>query len=182
MTLGALCIGILDVQEQRLVIILFVLFNLYHDMEAQNESGRVRWIGVRSERYEPLTTKEEVLAQAGIGLEGDHYQDAGGKRQITLIMLEDLAAAATDLSREDIAPGLVRRNLVISGLDLHRYKKGFLRVGRCLIEVTGECRPCQRMEDNLGPGGLKSMAGRGGVTGRILEGGVIQKNDPVKWA
>ncbi|MCF8237198.1 MAG: MOSC domain-containing protein [Saprospiraceae bacterium] len=151
-------------------------------MEEQNELGRVRWIGVRSERYEPLTLKDEVVAQAGIGLEGDHYQDPGGKRQITLIMQEDLVSAAADLGREEIDPGLVRRNVVISGVDLHRYTKGFLRIGPCLIEVTGKCHPCQRMEQNLGEGGLRSLAGRGGVTGRILEGGVIQKDDLVKWA
>ncbi len=151
-------------------------------MEEQIESGRVRWIGVRSERYEPLTIVSEVTAQAGIGLAGDHYQDPGGKRQITLIMMEDLEKAAADLDRKEIDPGLVRRNIVISGVDLHRYKQGFLRLGPCLIEVTGECHPCQRMEKNLGKGGLKSMANRGGVTGRILEGGLIQIDDPVKWA
>lgn len=151
-------------------------------MEEQTLAGRITWIGIRSARYEPLTTLNQVVAKAGIGLEGDHYQDTGGNRQITLIMKEDLLAAAAELGRSAIDPGLVRRNIVVSDIDLHQFQKGFLRLGSCLIEVTGNCHPCKRMDENLGEGGRKSLANRGGVTARILEGGTLSINDDVKWA
>lgn len=154
----------------------------YHHMAELTQPGRIIWIGIRKTRYEPLTEQLQVDARAGVGLEGDHYHDPGGKRQITLIMAEDLQAAAAELGRTDIDPGLVRRNVVVAGIDLHQFKQGFLRLGACLIEVTGDCPPCKRMEENLGAGGLKSLTNRGGVTGRILEGGLLALQDEVRWA
>ncbi|MCB0695444.1 MAG: MOSC domain-containing protein [Lewinellaceae bacterium] len=148
----------------------------------QGITGRITWIGVRPARREPLEPRQDVLVQAGIGLDGDHYDQTGGKRQITLIMQEDLDAAARELGRVTIDPALVRRNIVVSGVDLHRFREGYLRVGSSLVEVTGECHPCERMNENLGEGGRQSLASRGGITGRILEGGTLRIGDEVKWA
>ncbi len=42
---------------------------------------------------------------------------AGGKRQVTLIAREDMAAAASFLRRPELPPVLLRRNLVTEGIN-----------------------------------------------------------------
>lgn len=148
----------------------------------QEPTGRIEWIGIRPDRREPMEPRQDVLVTAGVGLEGDHYDQFGGKRQVTLIMREDLEAAAREIGRDMIDPALVRRNIVVAGVDLHLFKEGYLRIGPCLVEVTGECHPCERMNENLGQGGRQALASRGGVTGRVLEGGQLCVGDEVKWA
>jgi MOSC domain-containing protein YiiM len=145
-------------------------------------TGWVKWIGVRPERRGPLSPLDEVLAVAGAGLAGDHYRSSGGKRQLTLIREEDLAAAAAELGRASVDPLLTRRNLVVQGLPPGLSNGTILQLGEILLEISGPCHPCSRMEENLGPGGLKALAGRGGLTARILHGGRIRIGDPMRLA
>ncbi len=53
------------------------------------------------------------------------------------------------------------------------------RIGRTLLEWSGECAPCSRMETNLGPGGYNAVRGCGGITARIIEGGEIHIGDAI---
>jgi len=135
-------------------------------------AGRVEWIGVRPARRAPLTSLGQVEAVAGSGLAGDHHASRGsGKRQVTLILAEHLEAVAKLLGRADVAPHLVRRNLVVSGINLLALRDRRFRVGDAVLEGTGPCDPCSRMEEVLGPGGYNAMRGHGGITARILETG-----------
>jgi MOSC domain-containing protein YiiM len=66
-----------------------------------------------------------------------------------------------------------------SGINLLTLKNAKVRVGEALIEIVGPCAPCSRMEEVIGPGGYAAMRGHGGMTARILEGGVIRVGDLV---
>lgn len=142
--------------------------------------GNVEWIGVRVARRECLQRCEQVTAMAGGGLAGDHYAGASGSRGVTLIQAEHLPVVAALLGLGDLAPALLRRNLVVSGLNLVALKGLRFQVGEAVLEGTGPCHPCSRMEETLGPGGLNAMRGHGGLTARILEGGIIRVGDPVR--
>ncbi|GGR02600.1 MOSC domain-containing protein [Deinococcus ruber] len=106
----------------------------------------------------------------------------GGKRQVTLIQAEHLPVIAALAGLEQVTPEMLRRNIVISGLPLlalkdRRFRLGSDEHGWVLLEGTGECHPCSRMEETLGPGGYNAVRGHGGITARVLEGGSIRLGD-----
>ncbi|HUF21965.1 MAG TPA: MOSC domain-containing protein [Burkholderiales bacterium] len=138
--------------------------------------GRVEWIGVRPGRRQMLIAVSSVEASEGRGLEGDRYS-GGGKRQVTLIQAEHLDVVAKLLGLSTLEPGRVRRNIVVSGINLYALRDRRFRVGATLLEGSGTCDPCSRMEEALGPGGYNAMRGHGGITARIVEDGVISVGD-----
>ena len=122
------------------------------------------------------------------GLQGDHYGGgASGKRHLTLIQHEHLAVVARLLALRDktptvlqVDPALVRRNIVISGLNLLALKNKRFRLGETLLEFTEPCQPCSAMEAALGAGGYNAMRGHGGICARIVEGGMIRIGDALE--
>ncbi len=142
--------------------------------------GAVEWIGIRSMRRAPLVARDEVEAVAGVGLVGDHYASkTNGKRQVTLIQQEHLTAVAQILGNAEVLAESVRRNIVISGINLYALRDRKFRIGEVVLEGAGTCDPCSRMEEVLGPGGYNAMRGHGGIVCRILESGTIRIGDPV---
>ncbi len=147
-------------------------------------AGRVIWIGARPARHAPLAALDTADITREDGLLGDHYSGRpgpdgkGGKRQVTLIQAEDLAAIAGYLGRE-VTPGDLRRNLVVAGINLRALKDRPFQVGEVVLEATGDCHPCSQMESILGPGGYNAVRGHGGVTARVISGGRVQLGDAV---
>jgi MOSC domain-containing protein YiiM len=145
-------------------------------------AGRLEWIGVRPKTREPVITLAQVHAFAGRGLEGDHRASgrAGGNRQVTLIQAEHLDVIAGLLGHDRVTPDLLRRNLVVSGINVRALKDQVFTIGGVVIEGTGPCVPCSRMEANLGAGGYNAMRGHGGITARIVSDGVLRIGDAVR--
>lgn len=143
-------------------------------------AGKVEWIGLRPARDVAMVPVEATEAVAGAGLVGDRYKGGSGKRGITLIQAEHLLAVAALAQRPDLAPALLRRNVVVSGIPLVALKQRRFRIGDAVFEGTEECDPCSRMEDALGPGGYNAMRGHGGLCARIVEGGTFRLGDAVE--
>lgn len=142
--------------------------------------GTITWIGLRPVKRAPLQRVQEVVLNTSSGLEGDHYTGKSKKRQVTLIQAEHLDTVGSILKRQ-IDPALTRRNLVVSGINLLALKDKQFRIGEeVILEFTGLCHPCSRMETNFGPGGYNTMRGHGGITAKVIHGGSIKEGDSVK--
>ena len=147
------------------------------------QQGRLEWIGRRPARRAELESMPEAEVLTDERLAGDHASPKpGGKRQLTLIQAEHLPAVAGFLGMTaPIEPGRLRRNLVVSGLNLLALKGRQVQIGEEVrLDITGECHPCSRMEEELGPGGYNAMRGHGGLTAHIAQGGTIRVGDAVR--
>ena len=153
--------------------------------------GKVEAIYLRSARRVAVASVGHASALVGLGLQGDHKaeraseQAGGSKRQVTLLQAEHLPVIAALLRQPQVDAALLRRNLVISGINLLATRSLFkdhpliLRVGSCVLEVTGPCEPCSRMEELLGSGGYNAMRGHGGLNARVVRDGEIRLGDAV---
>jgi MOSC domain-containing protein YiiM len=149
-------------------------------MDTMPQQGKVAWIGIRPKRRAPLQSLPQVEALALKGLSGDHFSgSATSKRQVTLIQQEHLDLIASVMQLPNLTPAMLRRNIVVSGINLLALKDRQFWVGDVLLEYTGECHPCSRMEEILGPGGYNAVRGHGGVTARIVQGGLVKVGDGV---
>jgi len=144
--------------------------------------GRLDWIGIREVKREPLTIIKQVEVIESRGLAGDHRsQRVGGKRQVTLIQAEHLPVLATLTGHDAIPAEWLRRNLVISGINLYALRKSRFMIGDVVLQGSGPCPPCSRMEKILGPGGYNAMRGHGGINAQVIRGGGIKIGDAVKY-
>jgi MOSC domain-containing protein YiiM len=144
--------------------------------------GRVEWIGIRPSREEPMVALETVQVTLDKGLEGDRFSGrTGNPRQVTLVQQEHLEVIAACLDRGPIPPSLLRRNIVVSGINLLALKDKFFRIGDATFEFSGLCHPCSKMERQLGTGGYNAMRGHGGITARVCEVGRVRINDSVSY-
>jgi MOSC domain-containing protein YiiM len=155
-------------------------------------TGRLDAILLRPARDAPVRAVGEALVIAGRGLQGDRHAERasrsadGGKRQVTLIQAEHLPLIAAWAGRASVDPALLRRNLVISGVNLLAARSPLarhplrLRIGASVVLLlTGPCDPCSKMEAALGRGGYNAMRGHGGMTAQVHAGGPIAVGDRV---
>ena len=151
--------------------------------------GRVVWIGVRQPRVPGPGSQAptaagaiEALAEVRVdssGLVGDRHSRDGGKRAVTLVQREHFNVVGSLLGGIVVTAENVRRNLVIEGINLQSLKRGELRVGEVILQGTGDCFPCRRMNDTLGEGGHQTMMGHGGITASVVRPGTIRLGDRV---
>jgi len=149
-------------------------------------AGRVEAIIVRGSAREPARRIAATTALAGIGLADDRLGQRGeaelSTRQVTLIQAEHLDVIARLARVDAVDPVGLRRNLVVSGINLLALKNARLQVGEAVLEIVGPCQPCSRMEDTIGPGGYAAMRGHGGMTARVIVSGPVREGDGVRVA
>lgn len=113
--------------------------------------------------------------------------DRGGRRQVTLLEAEVWEAVmrelGADVSMGGPLPTSARRaNLVVRGIALAQTRNCFLRIGGCRLQILGETKPCERMDEALP--GLKAALyddWRGGAFAAVVEGGLIDVGAEVRW-
>ena len=155
-------------------------------------AGRLDAVFLRPARGEAALAVAVAQAWPGQGLAGDRsaqrpaHSGGGHRRQVTLLQAEHLPVIAALAGLPAVDPAWLRRNLVVSGLNLLAARALFadqpllLHLGDAVVlEITGPCAPCSRMEAVLGPGGYNALRGHGGVTARVRQGGWLRPGDAV---
>lgn len=141
------------------------------------QPGRIEWIGLRPERRVGMVVPDTALVSAD-GLSGDRSR--AGKRAVTLIQQEHLAAIGSYLGRGAVGPEVLRRNLVVSGINLAALKGREVHVGEAILRFTVICAPCSRMEEALGKGGYSAVRGHGGWCAEVVQPGRVALGDLVQ--
>lgn len=146
-------------------------------------AGRVEWIGIADVKGAEVRSVAEIEVQEGSGIAGEHHfrRKNRSKRQVTLIQYEHLAVVASLMQRQEfvVTPEMLRRNIVIAGINLSALRHLTFRIGNAVLRGTGSCPPCSRMEQNLGNGGYAAMLGHGGITAIVEKSGRIGVGDAV---
>ena len=146
--------------------------------------GRLLGIARHDRPRGMMETLDHADVTVDQGIHGDFrgsLKPGRNKRQVTVMAAEGWRDAAREL---DISvPWEQRRvNLLVEGLRLEETEGARIVFDSGLVlEVTGECDPCSRMEE-IAPG-LKAVLlphWRGGVTTKVIESGPIRVGDNVR--
>ncbi len=138
------------------------------------EQGKVVALHLCKQRLQPMTPVQEVVAISELGLEGDAHAIKGSPRQVLVMDAETLESLA-------LAPGVIKENITVNGLDLASVVAGqvFFIGKEVTLEATGPCEPCSRM-DEIRPGLQGELDGRRGIVTMVLNGGTIKMGDAVR--
>ena len=101
------------------------------------QRGEVTWIGLRPERRTQMKGVKRVVVSPETGLQGDHYQGRSGQRHVTLLQAEHLPVIASCIGQSIVIPELLRRNIVVQGINLLALKNKLVTVGSIELEITG---------------------------------------------
>jgi MOSC domain-containing protein YiiM len=127
----------------------------------------------------PMDPRESATLIEGKGLDGSVGRSS--RRQLTIIEREVWDALMRETG-SSAPPSTRRANLMVSGILLVDTRKRILRIGETRLEIAGETKPCERMEEAV-PGLRAAMYPdwRGGAFAKVLTGGAIRVGDPVYW-
>lgn len=127
-------------------------------------------------RMDPTTSATLI---EGKGVQGN--VDRSSRRQVTIIEREVWERLMTE-TNASAPPSTRRANLMISGVSLADTRKRVLRIGETRLEISGETKPCERMEEAV-PGLRAAMYPNwgGGAFAKVLSGGDIRVGDRVEF-
>lgn len=125
---------------------------------------------------QPMEPLDTATFEAGRGIAGDRHAGPGKSRQVLLIESETL-------DRFGLTAGIVKENVTTRGIALMPLPVGTrLRLGDAvLLELTGECEPCERM-DEIMPGLQAELQQQRGMLARVLAGGAVRPGDRIVLA
>ena len=141
--------------------------------------GRLEAIWIKRSHGGLMDPRSTATLLAGKGLVGN--ADQGRRRQVTLIERE----IWDDLMRQtgsSASPSTRRANFLVSGLALANSRGRILRLGTVRLQIAGETKPCNQMEEAVT--GLRSAMypdWGGGAFAQVLDDGEVAVGDTVMW-
>jgi len=126
------------------------------------------------------------------GVEGDfnRYRTEEKHRDpdMAVLILPFEVISALNQEGWPVRPGDLGENLTSSGLPNNEFRPSRkVRAGSVLLEVSKPCDPCNNLYllpyvgTTRGPEFLRTTLGRRGWYCRVVEEGVIQKGDPIRF-
>ncbi len=148
-------------------------------MTARPGPGTLEAIWLKRAHRGPMDLVERAAARTGRGL--IQSVNSGSLRQVTLIERELWEAVMREVDAE-ASPSARRANLLVSSISLENTRGRVLRIGPVRVQIAGETKPCERMEE-VAAGLQDAMRPewRGGAFGQILNDGDIAVGDSVEW-
>ena len=140
------------------------------------QSGTIESLQINIRTRQPTQRLETVSAVTGAGLQGCRHSKPGNERSIVLVEAETLDELGLEA-------GEIKENITTRGIELRGVTPGSqLQIGEgVMLEVTGPCDPCRRMEE-IRQGLQADLQGRRGITARVLSGGQIRLGDSITLA
>ena len=142
-------------------------------------TGKLLGIAIKESKRSPMVLKEWLNVTTKQGVDGDH-RGGPGARQVTVISQDSWDKACQDLDKS--LPWIARRaNLLVGGVELKDSGGKFLKIGELVLGITGETKPCQRMDEYCQ--GLQEVLKpewRGGVSCKVIKSGSIKVDDIVR--
>ena len=125
----------------------------------------------------PMEVVDSATFVAGFGIEGDRHAVTSGARTARQILLID----EQTLEGFGLVHGHVRENVTVTDIDLHALEAGQrLALGdHIVLEITGHCNPCERM-DEIRPGLREELEGQRGMLATVITGGLASVGDVVR--
>lgn len=124
-----------------------------------------------------MDSVDSVECVAGKGLKGDRffgYKD-NYKGQVTFFSKDVLEAVLEHTGAVACPPWAMRRNVMVSGIDLNMLIGREFAIGDVRFTGTEECAPCEWMNRSIGAGARDFLRGNGGLRAQILTNGVLTR-------
>lgn len=141
--------------------------------------GKVIGIAGKEKTGPDMVVYASAKASIEKGIGDDIRGAAQGDRQVSIMALESWNEVCTELDRK-LHWTKREVNILVEGVDLVDSVGDILKIGEFYIEITGELKPGNKMDKVFV--GLKDALSpnwRGGVTGKVLNDGMIHEGDKV---
>jgi MOSC domain-containing protein YiiM len=129
--------------------------------------------------HHPLVEVSRIDCVAGHGIRGDRFYDYRDnyKGQITFFSSEVFASLSRHFGLTAKSPGVLRRNVIVSGIDLNELIGEVFAIQGVRLRGTGHCKPCYWLDQAFAPGTEDFLEGNGGLRAEILTDGEIAVGD-----
>ncbi len=127
----------------------------------------------------PLAEVQRIECVAGHGIRGDRFYDYRDnyKGQITFFSAEVFARLVEHFGIAGKFAGVLRRNVIVSGIDLNELIGEEFAIQGVRFRGTGHCKPCYWLDQAFAPGTEDFLEGNGGLRAEILTDGAIAVGD-----
>lgn len=133
--------------------------------------GEVRYLFRKPGKGMPMVYEETLELVGGQGIVGDK---AFGSRTRQILIVDEQV-----IQKYALSPGDMRENIISAGLDLSELDRpSMIQIGEAILEITGDCAPCDYM-DTLQTGLQEKIKGERGILAVVRTGSEIRVGDRI---